>query len=210
MDVDSEGKALPAPRPSSTVPGVLRNLVRPLYGLPPIVFLLFRLNVAAFWAWGAFAKGPTDHWGCVPNGFCETVYLQSLPSTLPGALGQFASTYVLPNILAIEWGVFVVEMILTVTLFLGLFGRAASLGALLWSFVVSGTYVFQPGAVVPDSVLFILAQLILVGVGGGSLLTIDSLVQPRLERSRRRALRRLGWWMWPPVAPPPQERGARV
>ncbi|MDE1835651.1 MAG: hypothetical protein KGJ23_03430 [Euryarchaeota archaeon] len=185
--------------PSGGLRGLWSYLTRPLYLLPPAVFLLFRLDVGGFWLWGAVAKGPWYNWGCVPYGFCETGYLEGIPGTLPSFLRGFASSLILPHVLQIEYFTLVLESFLAATILLGLFMRLATRLGVLWSLFVSGTYIFVPGSVIPDSLLFILAQLVLAMVQGGGLLTLDSALQPRLVGSTNCLARLLARGMWAPM-----------
>ena len=111
-----------APDGSSNVPSAplfrrspVRYLLQPRYLLAPLVFLLVRLDVGAYWAWGDAVKSPWNGWGCAAaNSFCDTGYVQSLPSILPSYLRRFVEIYVLPHFVGIEWASFILVVFMSV------------------------------------------------------------------------------------------------
>lgn len=177
------------------------KVLRKGYALPLLVFFLLRIDDAGFWLWGAINKAPWNDYGCsnatwYAPGFCLRSTLQTMAQNLPFGTGSTITSQVLPNLDTFGRFQFGLELTIAVLLFLGFFTRATALVAFLWSLFVSGTYAFVPGEVFPDSMLFILAPLILLTVSGGGFLSVDRYLRPLLLRSSRPMIRRLAYWTY--------------
>ena len=173
-----------------------RKLWTPTATLPSVLLHFLRWDIAGFWLWGSLIKSPWEDFGCAEHvgGFCVRGYLQSLSQNLPPNLGSWL---IAPNnILAVEWFQFGIESILAVLLFLGLFTRGTAVLASLWSAVISVTLVVQPGYVLPDTLLFLIANVALVFFRGGNELTIDRFLGPWLRRRTSRIARALARWTY--------------
>ncbi|MCI4352987.1 MAG: hypothetical protein L3K14_06325 [Thermoplasmata archaeon] len=178
-----------------------RKLLRLRYGIPVLVYFLLRIDDAGFWLWGVINKAPWNGWGCSSTswftpGFCVPVTLQAEAAHLPFGTGSVLLQQVLPHLGPFEWFQFLLETILAATLFVGVVTRFFALVATFWAAFTMSMYVWVPGEVFPDSMLFILVPLTLVTIGGGNFLTLDAYLKPRLNRRRGRWARLVTRWMY--------------
>jgi uncharacterized membrane protein YphA (DoxX/SURF4 family) len=178
-----------------------RKILRLRYGVLALVFLLLRIDDAGFFLWGAINKAPWNGWGCTSTswftpGFCVTNTLRVEAAHLPFGTGSVLLQQVLPHLGPFEWFQFLLEVVLAATLFLGVVTRFFALVATVWAGFTMSMYVWVPGEVFPDSMLFILLPLTLVTIGGGNLLTLDAYLKPRLERRGGRWARLVNRWMF--------------
>jgi uncharacterized membrane protein YphA (DoxX/SURF4 family) len=170
-----------------------RKWLKLSYGTPVLVFVLMRINDAAFFLWGSINKAPWNDFGChnmpgesgyswLAPGDCTVDILRAEAANMPFGAGNIITMHVLPNLLPFEWFTFILETTLAITLGLGLLTRLFSLVATVWATFIIAQYAWIPDMAFPDSALFILAPLFIVTISGGTALTLDSKLRPWLER----------------------------
>jgi thiosulfate dehydrogenase (quinone) large subunit len=158
-----------------------------------VAFLAFRLTVGWLWAWGWFNKAPWNDFGCHPTTqICLRGFLTTIAPYQPFNGGSFITGVLLPNYATFGWFQFVVELLLSVTIIFGIFTRIAAVGAVLWGLVVAVPTMFVPWVAVPEEVLFLMAQVLLLATRNAAVPSVDMFLRPRFRASSHRLLRLLG------------------
>lgn len=152
------------------------------------VALLARLQQGILWFAAGVSKPPPDF-----NWFPEWVMKESQYAQI-GAYKWFLDAIVIPNLTFFGYLQFFTEVVLGALLILGIFTPLVGLALTLWAFNIAlGSYPV-PGEQLSLLQVFVLVPLLVAAMRSGRVAGLDAWLRPRLLRSEKKWLRRLGEW----------------
>jgi hypothetical protein len=143
-----------------------------------LTLAVFRIAVGLYWLWEQRWKLPPDFGLNEPRGLMG-LFRESAEKPLVGIIGTFVREVVIPNALPFAWLLFFVEVIIGISLVLGLLTRGGALmGTLQALILLLGGARLSEGPLVYLLILFVNAFVLLTPCNRE--LSVDRSLAPRL------------------------------